>query len=107
MLRRMKFCVAIAWVLCTSALAGAAEAPPSPFPPALDSYQDRPLSLGAKLRHRATAEPLNIVATIIFGLAIIHTFLAPKIMRVAHRWRDEHRERMHKRGPEGRREDAV
>jgi len=107
MLRRVKFWVAIAWVLCTSALAGAADTPASPFPRALDSYQDRQLSLGAKLRHRAAAEPLNLVATIIFGLAIIHTFLAPKIMHVAHRWRDEHLERMRQRGPEPRREDAV
>jgi len=107
MLRRVKFWVAIAWVLCTSPLAGAAEAPASPFPPALDSYQDRHLSLGAKLRHRAAAEPLNLVATIIFGLAIIHTFLAPKIMHVAHRWRDEHRKRLHQRGPGRPRGDAV
>jgi len=107
MLRRVKLWVAIAWVLCTSAFAGAAEGPASPFPPALDSYQDKQLSLGAKLRHRATAEPLNLVATIIFALAIIHTFLAPKIMHVAHRWRNQHRERMHQRGPARRREDAV
>jgi hypothetical protein len=107
MLRRVKFWVAIAWVLCTSVLARAAEPPVSPFPPVLDSYQDKELSLGEKLRHRVTAEPLNLVATIIFGLAILHTFLAPKIMHVAHRWRDEHRQRMHQRGPERRREDAV
>src|SRR5688572_8520544 len=107
MLRRVKFWVAIAWVLCASALAGAAEAPATPFPPALDSYQDSQLSLGAKIRHRASAEPLNLVATIIFGLAIIHTFLAPKIMHVAHRWRDEHRERIRQRGPEQRPEPAV
>jgi hypothetical protein len=107
MLRRVKLWVAIAWVLCTSALAVAAQAPASPFPPTLDSYQDRQLSLGAKLRHRAAAEPLNLVATIIFGLAIIHTFLAPKIMRLAHRWRDEHRERMRQGGSGRGREDAV
>jgi hypothetical protein len=107
MLRRVKFWVAIAWALCTSALAGAAETPASLFPPALDSYQDGQLSLGAKLRHRATAEPLNLVATIIFGLAIIHTFLAPKIMNVAHRWRDEHRARTRRTGPEQRLEGAV
>ena len=107
MLRRVKFWVAIAWVLCTSALSGAAEPPASPFPPALDSYQDGQLSLGAKLRHRAAAEPLNLVATILFGLAIIHTFLAPKIMHVAHRWREEHRKRTHQLGTDRRREDTV
>src|SRR5688572_13289388 len=108
MLRRVKFWVAIAWVLCASALAGAAEAPATPFPPALDSYQDSQLSLGAKIRHRATAEPLNLVATIIFGLAIIHTFLAPKIMHVAHRWRDEHREKLRQQdSTTPRHKDAV
>src|SRR5687768_4450637 len=108
MLRRVKFWVAIAWMLCTSALAGAAEAPASPFPTTLDSYQDSQLSLGAKLRHRAAAEPLNLVATILFGLAIIHTFLAPKIMHVAHRWRHEHREKLHREGTMAtRHKDAV
>jgi len=81
MLRRVKFWVVIAALLCTFTVCGAAEHP-AQFPPPVDSYRDAQLSLGAKLRQRAAAEPLNLVATIIFGLAIIHTFLAPKIMHV-------------------------
>ncbi len=32
----------------------------------------------------------NLVATLIFLLAIVHTFLAAKFTRLAHQWRDEH-----------------
>ena len=71
---------------------------PAQFPPALSSYQDADVSLIAKLRQRATAEPLNLLATIIFVLAIVHTFLAPKIMHVAHRWRDEHQRLIREQG---------
>lgn len=106
MLRRVKFWLAMAVVLCTFTLCGAEE-PAAKFPPPLESYGDAELSLGAKLRQRAAAEPLNLVATIIFGLAIIHTFLAPKIMHMAHRWRDEHRERMRQRYTTARHKDAV
>ena len=35
-------------------------------------------------------EPFNVIATLIFFLAIIHTFLAKRFMRIAHRWREEH-----------------
>src|SRR5688500_12434427 len=107
MLRRVKFWVVIAALLCTFTVCGAAEHP-AQFPPPVDSYRDAQLSLGAKLRQRAAAEPLNLVATIIFGLAIIHTFLAPKIMHVAHRWRHEHREKLHREGTMAtRHKDAV
>lgn len=79
------------------------------FPPALGSYADAEASLAEKLRQRIAAEPLNLVATIIFFLAIIHTFLAPKIMHLAHRWRDEHRAEFQRRGASAakRPSDAV
>ncbi|MCI0745620.1 MAG: putative Na+/H+ antiporter, partial [Verrucomicrobia subdivision 3 bacterium] len=92
----MKFWLAMGWLLCTLTLCSAAEDVPQ-FPPQLESYGDTPLPLMAKLRHRVAAEPLNLAATIIFGLAIIHTFLASKIMHVAHRWRDEHRAKVQQR----------
>src|SRR5687767_2225492 len=108
MLRPVKFWMVVGWILCTVAICGAAEHAAPQFPPPLESYQDAQLSFGEKLRHRAKAEPLNLVATIIFGLAIIHTFLAPKIMHLAHRWRDEHRERLRQRAATpGRHQDAV
>ena len=42
------------------------------------------------LRHRITVDPFNVVASIIFVLAIVHTFLATKFTHLAHQWRDEH-----------------
>ncbi len=61
------------------------------FPLPLDAYADAGITgLGNILRHRAAAEPFNLVATLIFLLAIVHTFLAPCFMKIAHRWRDEH-----------------
>ena len=57
----------------------------TPFPPALDSYQDGNLSsLGQVLLGRIHAEPFNLVASVLFLLAIIHTFLAPKILHWSH-----------------------
>lgn len=47
---------------------------------------------------RAATEPFNLIATIIFLLAIIHTFLASKFMHLAHRWRDEHAARVRAEG---------
>src|SRR5262249_31278408 len=43
-------------------------------------------SLLGKLTGRSHREPLNIVATIIFFEAIIHTFLAARFRKIAHRY---------------------
>lgn len=67
------------------AAAGAAGPPPD-FPPPLESYTgEEGLSTGQVLLRRAAAEPLNVVATVIFALAILHTFAAPRIAAYAHR----------------------
>jgi hypothetical protein len=80
---------ALALGLCGFFSAGAmaaATGETATFPPALDSYQDRDVTgLGTVLWHRIQVEPFNLVATIIFLLAIIHTFLASKISRWSHR----------------------
>lgn len=61
------------------------------FPLPLERYEDNALtSIVEILRHRIALDPFNLVATIIFLLAIIHTFLATKFLHIAHRWRDEH-----------------
>jgi len=61
---------------------------PPPFPPPLSAYQgEQGLSLAAVLASRAQAEPLNVVATGLFLLAILHTFLAPKLAARARRLR--------------------
>jgi len=70
------------------ALAVAAEpsASATPFPPPLESYQDGGTAdVWTVLVNRVRAEPFNLIATVIFLLAIIHTFLAPKILGLSHR----------------------
>jgi len=56
------------------------------YPPPLDSYTgEQGMSLFQVLASRARAEPLNLVATLLFLGAILHTFAAPRIARIAHR----------------------
>jgi Putative Na+/H+ antiporter len=75
------------------ALAHAAEPATNaaPFPPPLESYHDagNP-DVWTVLVSRMLAEPFNVVATVIFLLAIIHTFLAPKILGLSHRIQQAH-----------------
>ena len=55
------------------------------FPPSLESYGDAALaSIGAKLAHRIAAEPFNLVGSLIFFAAIIHTFLVAKFRHIGH-----------------------
>ena len=57
------------------------------FPRPLDSYNDAAITgLGAKLLHRARTEPFNVLATLLFLGAIVHTFLASRIMALSHRY---------------------
>jgi Putative Na+/H+ antiporter len=82
------FAVFLAGITHAATAAGAAELPPFPRP--TDSYNDNHISdLWQRLKGRVAAEPFNIVATAIFLLAIIHTFLASKFLSVAHHY--EHR----------------
>ena len=61
-------------------------APQVTFPKALGDYHDENMpGVFAKLIHRARSEPFNLVGTLIFLGAIIHTFIASKFMRIAHR----------------------
>jgi hypothetical protein len=56
------------------------------FPLPLDAYGgEEGLGLFAVLAARAAADPLNLVATAIFALAILHTFAAPSLMAASHR----------------------
>jgi hypothetical protein len=65
------------------------------FPPPLNSYGDSGNdSVTARLRHRIQVEPFNLVATVIFFLAIIHTFLSSRLLAIAHRLERRHAERL-------------
>src|SRR5689334_11608616 len=55
------------------------------FPRELANYAD-PANAGMweVIKSRAAAEPFNITVTAIFALAVLHTFLCPKLMHAAH-----------------------
>ena len=55
------------------------------FPMSLESYNDTHLeSITQILQHRIQVEPFNLIATIIFICAVIHTFLASKLTTISH-----------------------
>jgi hypothetical protein len=55
------------------------------FPPALSSYADPPNGgMWDVIKARAAAEPFNITVTVIFLLAVLHTFFCPKLMHLSH-----------------------
>lgn len=54
------------------------------FPTPLSDYPASPDGLLHTLSDRIAQDPANIVATGIFGLAILHTFLAPRVLALAH-----------------------
>jgi hypothetical protein len=67
------------------ARAAAPAADQSAFPRPTDSYNDQEISdLWQRLAGRVAAEPFNLVATVIFLLAICHTFLASRFLAIAH-----------------------
>ena len=49
------------------------------------------LGLIEQLKIRAAADPFNVVATIIFFFAVVHTFLATIFNKIAHKFELEHR----------------
>ena len=78
------FCVLLAGSCIACAAAGRADF--ADFPRALESYHDDSIAgPGAKILHRARAEPFNVIATVLFACAIIHTFLTSKFRALSHR----------------------
>jgi hypothetical protein len=72
------------------------------FPPSLESYNDADVhSIMAILKNRVQQVPFNLVATLIFFCAIIHTFLTGKFMTIAHKWEHDH-DKMKKEGRAGK-----
>lgn len=65
------------------------------FPPVFSSYNDSEIEgVISILQHRISHTPFNLVATIIFFCAIIHTFLSSKFLYYAHKWKAEHQKRI-------------
>ena len=97
-------------LICTTASLAASTAPAAgtaAFPLPLDSYSTAAdAGLFSVLADRVRQEPMNLVASIIFLLAIIHTFMAPLCLRLAHKFRDQHRQKLAVTGPEGTRNEV-
>ena len=76
--------------LCLTTLAATAAGilrPAIDFPLPVDGYHDQQIpSIFGKLTGRIQREPLNLVATIIFFAAIVHTFLTAQFRKIAHRY---------------------
>lgn len=65
------------------------------FPPTFASYNDTDIhGIFNILKHRVSQTPFNLVATIIFFCAIVHTFLSSKFLYYAHKWKAEHQKRI-------------
>ena len=62
-----------------------------PFPLPLDQYPAA-AGLGAELAGRIARDPFNLVASLLFLGAIVHTFFAPELLRLSHRLGRRHRE---------------
>ncbi|MGD9332155.1 MAG: putative Na+/H+ antiporter [Desulfobacterales bacterium] len=97
--RRFKIVLLATTILAAGLINPAlAAAPPGAFdinfPPALQSYDDAALeSITGRLMARAQAQPFNVAATLIFFLAIVHTFLSARFMAIAHRLEQAHEAR--------------
>ena len=66
------------------------------FPPDLQSYGDVGRPISERLGARIKADPFNLVGTLIFVLAICHTFLCNKFTAAAHRFDHQHEEKRKK-----------
>jgi hypothetical protein len=65
------------------------------FPRSLESYDDADAgSIWTILKNRVKQEPFNLIATLIFFLAIVHTFMTGRFMVTAHKWEHEHQEKI-------------
>lgn len=92
-----RFVIWVLWLLLLPGIFAAAPAGEESvleFPPPLASYE-APEGSNAweQIKLRAAQEPLNVIVTLLFLCAIVHTFMAPKIMHYAHLLRDRHLEK--------------
>ncbi len=65
------------------------------FPPSFASYHDADINgIGAILKNRISHSPFNLVASLVFLAAIIHTFLSSKFLYYAHKWKAEYQKKI-------------
>jgi hypothetical protein len=83
-------CLGAIFFISSVALGASSGAGGASFPRSLSSYNDADIkSIFSILLNRINLEPFNLVATIIFFCAVIHTFLTNKFIAVAHKWEME------------------
>lgn len=68
----------------------------SRFPIPLSTYAsaEQGMSLGQKLAHRVQVDPFNLAASLIFLLAILHTFMSPIFQKWAHKLEKNHKQKL-------------
>ena len=69
------------------------------FPKPKELYKKVEGGVMETLKSRAKEDPFNVAATVIFILAICHTFAASSLNKLAHHFEHIHKENLKKRGP--------
>ena len=88
-------CLFAIFFVSAAALEASPEHAGTSFPRSLDSYNDAEIKgVFSILQNRISQEPFNLVATIIFFCAIVHTFLTSKFIAIAHKWEKELQEKI-------------
>ena len=64
------------------------------FPRPLETYPKVEGGMLETIKSRAAAEPFNIAASVIFLIAILHTFAAASFTKLSHRYEHEHEEEL-------------
>ena len=104
-IRKFRQWASAATVILTVSSLSAAPVVTGSLPIPLDRYASDSGSVIDILAARVAAEPFNLVATIIFVLAIVHTFLTSKFRHWAHDVETAHRARLKDSGPPSREGD--
>lgn len=82
------------------AAGGGRETGGAEFPVSVEEYHvdESNATLWQVLQHRVEVEPFNLVATIIFFLAVVHTFLTARFRHWAHILEHRHEEKLRREG---------
>lgn len=93
--RKLSIFISLLLVLASAGAYAASPAAPPPFMTEMARFAAQEeseglMSIGEKLAFRAESQPFLVVATVIFLLAIIHTFFAVPITQLSHRFQHEH-----------------
>jgi hypothetical protein len=68
------------------------------FPKPLETYPQTDGGIVEILKARAAADPFNVAASVIFLLAILHTFAASSFTKLSHKLEHAHEEELKRRG---------